>query len=551
MNMTDMRNRNIQIIVHDLWKEFGVSHISLHNRCCKYFGSTMDKELTKEESIELLVFILERIQKGMSKRFSRTNSEDMLAELFAIHDLTYRLYIEEKNTRARMCDLKIAEEDLNNALGSNSLICKHIIDATNLWIENCVLHQNVELGVKKRGAVGINVELLIDMYVYGFASAILSLLKLSGKQDGQMNPYYGIKLTPYAYEPVKALKRKTLVYFDALLRGNQNILNRNQEHAEHVSNAFEAGFFKTFSMEFSLFLSVLRYFAVAVFEEGKVNMVTADYEYAALEIEQSTLPTVSADLFRKSFMLSCGHLSQQQPNDQKLIWKMGINKFRYELCPFILLENNKVLVSYSGVDQCVSYWFSAFRNGGQCYTNVQDELYVAMGQMNEKLSSDLVDFIRESLKRHYTSKLDAINVKYDRIFGKLSKDYGDYDLVFYCENNQELFLIEAKFFSNSFSGSSLARDYNRIFGENGYYKHCRDRYDLVISNPVAMKEFIGVKRDEQIEVHFLFVSSKPMEIKLQDTDGVVCFLCASNLDSYLEGRFRNENDCIIRPTQKI
>ena len=39
-----------------------------------------------------------------------------------------------------------------------------------------------------------------------------------------------------------------------------------------------------------------------------------------------------------------------------------------------------------------------------------------------------------------------------------------------------------------------------------------------------MKQFIGANPDESIRVHFLFVSLKPLEIELQDKDGILRML---------------------------
>lgn len=58
----------------------------------------------------------------------------------------------------------------------------------------------------------------------------------------------------------------------------------------------------------------------------------------------------------------------------------------------------------------------------------------------------MVEILRQKLNNHYKATFDEIDVRYDRIFGVKDFDYGDFDLVFYSQENNELFLIEAKFF---------------------------------------------------------------------------------------------------------
>ena len=67
-----------------------------------------------------------------------------------------------------------------------------------------------------------------------------------------------------------------------------------------------------------------------------------------------------------------------------------------------------------------------------------------------------------------------------------------------------------------------------------------------------MKEFIGIDTGKPLKAHFLFVSSKPLEIELQDKEGIVTFLCLSIFDDYLEGKLLPEiGDEPIRPVYII
>lgn len=67
-----------------------------------------------------------------------------------------------------------------------------------------------------------------------------------------------------------------------------------------------------------------------------------------------------------------------------------------------------------------------------------------------------------------------------------------------------------------------------------------------------MKEFLNISESEYISVHFLFVSSKPLEIEFQDNDGVVAFPCLSIFDKYIKGKLLPEvGDDPVRPTHII
>ena len=67
----------------------------------------------------------------------------------------------------------------------------------------------------------------------------------------------------------------------------------------------------------------------------------------------------------------------------------------------------------------------------------------------------------------------------------------------------------------------MISDYEKLFRKDGYYDHCRARYDLVLREKEKMKAFLNVSDQEKITTHFLFVSSKPLEIEFQDNDGIV------------------------------
>lgn len=64
-----------------------------------------------------------------------------------------------------------------------------------------------------------------------------------------------------------------------------------------------------------------------------------------------------------------------------------------------------------------------------------------------------------------------------------------------------------------------------------------------------MKAFISASSN--VYVHYLFVSSKPLEIEFQDEDKVVTFLSIANFDKYIDGKLESEDGNLLRPTHEI
>ena len=261
--------------------------------------------------------------------------------------------------------MKLLELNINNSsvlstFEENRNIVRNIIDACNIWIENCILYQHdidTMSQARDRG-FSMDIDLMIDMYLYGFASRGLSLLSLSQNVEQQL--FYGIKVTPKENSPAELLKEHPIIFFNTALVGNQSVLSKVSLTADANDTAFGKGFVKEYGVEF---------------------------------------------------------------------------------------------------------------------------------------------------------------------------------------------LIEAKYFSDSLNSSGMVTDYKKLFEKGGYYDHCRRRYDLVLSEPENVKRFIGVQ--DEISVHLIFLSSKPIELEIQDADGVVTFLSLGIFEKYIEGKLITEDDSIVRPVKKI
>lgn len=549
-------------ISNPFWTYYGVTESNALQLIKSYLGpSRVFTDIVK--GIEYLRNVLEQVKKDIETTILNSDYITAIGQIYSIFDKTFRNHLKEKNERKRIDSLHIRDEAVIKTYALNRNAYLALLSSTNVWIENYLLLHTVngDTPVVKIND-DINTDLFIMLYVYGIVSHSISLLSTSQKfKDTTKFPYPMIVYENFIINeeicnPIELTQYHPIIYFDSLLCGNQGF---GQESLEKLKDAdasdFSVGFKKEYGLEFIFFIKILNTFIISDLKEGKYFLCSLDKqafidkigsfcEYGELDIEQ----------FYKSFVLDKSIVATQLKTNEKLIWRTGVNKYRHEIRPFICTDDNQVFLCYSALEQAKQLWLSYYSNGGNIYSNVPskcDALLQGIEVYTNKRTKELVSIIRDSLRSHYSPKFDDIEVSYERIFGKKNEDYGDYDIVFYTESpERELFLIEAKYFSDSLNPSAQMTDYEKLFRKGKYYDHCRKRCDLVLSNPDAIKSFI--KATGKIKVHFLFVSSKPLEIEFTDPDGVVSFPCLSIFDKYLEGKIESEDgSSIIRPSHVI
>lgn len=528
------------------WLELSVPQSVISDKYKEYFGSDIIEFSTRKEAVDYLLKVTGKIQEKMVLQLQGDKACCILKDLYKIFDEAFHFYIRQKKARKKLSELNIQEESTLDVFEENRNKSCNVIDAVNLWIENAVLLDN-NLGDCKDKSFNINNELFVEMYIYGLASQALSLISLSDQFDSQ-ELYTSIVVKPQGDVPVIVVKYHPVIYFNTAMMGNQNALIEDNELSKASNSIFGKGFFDTYGLDFIYSLRIMSTFQVEMLHNGKYAMSVIDKEKFISEIERYGQGCIDSQKFFEAFVLTKEKISSQKRENELIVWVMKTNKFRHELRPFICLDSNRVYISYCAIEQAKHLWCSIYLNGGMCYSNAKDCLTSAIERKNEELSDRLVEILRTKLRSHYTPLIDEKDVKYDRIFGSKEIDYGDYDVVFYTSESKELYLIEAKFFSDSLNSSGVISDYEKLFKEKGYYDHCRARYDLVLSEKEKMKAFLNVPDSEEISAHFLFVSSKPLEIEFQDDDGVVTFLCLSIFDKYIEGKlFPEVGDTPVRP----
>lgn len=534
------------------WDGMRIPRKRIRARFNHFFGESSKKIEDRQEALDILLNVTSTIQKEMVLRLKSESTYGMLLKLYFIFDEVHSIYLTEKEIRTDLVEKNVDDGTVIDTLVSNRNIERDIIDACNIWIENCVLYQH-DLDIKSlnvKEEFVMDYSLIIDMYLYGFASRAISLLMLS-KKIGEENTFYGLEIIQGEDIPAEVLKYHPYIYFNTAIVGNQNVLVDTPLTKNANDTEFGKGFFVENKVEFLLFLAAIRNFHKYQLRDDDKSLTVISKEKFISLVESYTNPKIEdGEAFYESFVLTRNKIEQHLRKKEEIIWVVGANKYRHEIRPFIGLDDGNVLITYGALEQAKQLWVSYFSNGGMCYTNPKnsDSLTVAMEKRNKELSDILVDRVREILNKHYSAKIDYKDVKYYRIFGEQKINYGDFDIVYFDEIKKELFLIESKYFSDSLNSSGMVTDYTKMFEAGGYYEHCRRRYDLVLAEPEKLKNFIGT--EEKIFVHMLFLSSKPIEMEFQDKDEVVTCLSLGIFEKYITGKLiSGETDEVMRPVK--
>lgn len=530
-------------ITRPYWLEMSIHNEKVHEKYIEYFGNDDLTITNKKDAIEYLSSITRKIQYKLTGIMKASDVSILIKDLYKILDEAFHFYIRQKEARKKFVELNIQDSDIIDIFEENRNKSRNVIDSVNLWLENCLLFQENTGNNNVSSAFELNKDLFIEMYIYGLASQALSLIYMSQKFS-ERELFTGIKIHPNEDNPMEIIKYHPVIYFNTALTGNQNILNNDEELSKADESDFGKEFKKVYNIGFIDSLRMMSTLQVELLKKGQYALTVINKEQFIEEVNKYGV--VDGEAFFDTFVLTKEKIKSQLKKKEPIIWIMNSNKYRHEIRPFIYLDNDKIYISYCALEQSKQLWCSIYLNGGMCYSNEKDLLTDAIEKKNEELSDRLVSSIRDKLNSHYTATFDQIDVQYYRIFGEKDINYGDFDLIFYTKDTNELFLIEAKFFSDSLNNSGIISDYEKMFKEKGYYEHCRRRYDLVMKEKDKIKSFIGV--ESEIKAHFLFVSSKPLEIEFQDKDKVVAFPCLSIFDKYLEGRLLSEvGEVPVRP----
>ena len=99
--------------------------------------------------------------------------------------------MKERSAREKLSEFPMSGTAIETTFRLNANVERNIIDATNLWLENCLLYQEgIDLPYSD-DILGRDDELLIDLYIYGYTSKMVSLLSFC-KKFPERKLFYGI-----------------------------------------------------------------------------------------------------------------------------------------------------------------------------------------------------------------------------------------------------------------------------------------------------------------------------------------------------------------------
>jgi hypothetical protein len=541
---------NQYFATRDFWIEAGVNPIPIFKR---YLGDSEQKMGDSASATAFVMRVLTNLQNELMTQIQATNTDLMLKKLFVLYEDTYAFYCKDHKTRT---ELSIISSDFSDSiLESNRNITLLLLDGLSIMIENSVVFQhdgkNEQENIDKKSADELfDCDLFIKTYLYALLSKYRTFFNLN---KNSKNYVYcsGIVINPNAKIPIQGNEFHPQIYTSVLIMGNQNALAPKDEKAYFTqinTTPIGQGFQSMYGIGF---LEVMKSFRLLNdrFKAGKVVVLPVD---ELKKYIKKHARGINPDNFIEHFSLPKVKLQQYISEKDPYIFRVGTNEYRLDIRPIVLLDNGMVYISPAAISKARNIWMNLAVNGGKPYSDVNtgygDAVIDGFGKRENQLGDELVDLLYEKLIQHYPNvKFKDKDVKYDRIFGKRQYDYGDYDIVYYV--GDELFLIEAKYFSDSLTANLTIGDYNKIFEPRGYYEHCRKRYDLVDAEPEKIRLFINAV--SHVNTHYLFVSSKPFEIEFQDKDKIVTFLSVANFDKYLEGKLISDNDEVLRPTHSI
>ncbi|MFQ7521929.1 MAG: hypothetical protein ACLRLW_01735 [Terrisporobacter sp.] len=233
--------------------------------------------------------------------------------------------MEEKEARLKLVKQNIYLGSIDNSFITNRNIERHIIDACNIWIENCVLFEHdVELkNLNVKEEFAMDYELIIDLYVYGFVSQAISLLMLS-KKIGKKNTFYGLNITLKTEMPAEVLKYHPVIYFNTMIIENQDDLVNIPLTENANDTEFGQGFYDETKVEFLLFLAILQSFQKYKLkgDDKSISIITKK-QFIEL-VNLYTTPPVNGQSFYNRFVLNRDKIKYHLRKGEDIIWIIDV-----------------------------------------------------------------------------------------------------------------------------------------------------------------------------------------------------------------------------------
>ena len=155
--------------------------------------------------------------------------------------------------------------------------------------------------------------------------------------------------------PAEILKCHPIIFFNTVLVGNQDALGKNALTLDANNTSFGKGFLKAYGVEFLPFLAALKSFQDDLLHGDNKALTVINKDYFIYLVENYTNPKIDGNKFYDSFVLSQDKIKQQLRKNENIVWIIGTNKERFEIRPFIGLEDGNVLISYGAIEQATQF----------------------------------------------------------------------------------------------------------------------------------------------------------------------------------------------------
>ena len=212
-----------------VWLELGVPQKLVNQRFQEYFGNKTYTIGNRDDASQLLDEVIKGIQEKLYKRITEKDTRYFVSDLIAIFDEVFKFYVDQKEARGKLKKVGVMDGSAYETFEANKQVCRNLIDSSNIWFENAVLHQTLTEKAFDAKYV-LDLDLMMDIYIYGLASVNFSLLHIGRLKGLGVNEfYYGLDVKPNEDIPIQAIREHPIIYFNPILGGNQNCLVDDSE----------------------------------------------------------------------------------------------------------------------------------------------------------------------------------------------------------------------------------------------------------------------------------------------------------------------------------
>ena len=179
-----------------------------------------------------------------------------------------------------------------------------ILDASNIWAENCILYQKEDDQVCSeqvfRESFIMDFDLLVDLYICGICSQAVSFLTLSKNNKGLS--FKSVRITSLKSIPLVLGYYHPVIYYNTAIVGNQDVLEEQSFNEKANQTPFGIGFKEAYGVEFILFLATIYGLQENELKSNDYPIYSINKERFIWIVEHSTDLPINGDIFFDSFV---------------------------------------------------------------------------------------------------------------------------------------------------------------------------------------------------------------------------------------------------------